>query len=207
MTLTKPIQRTMFGGRRTRWTIDPARTEVGFSVGLMNFATVRGRFARAEGTALLQDAAPHWSRVDLSVDAASVDTRNPVRDFHLRTAEYLDAGRFPEITFRSTHVVPLDAATYRVTGDLTIRGITRTVSLDVVTDETMPEPGRRGFSARTLIHRKDFGVDPGTAGLGFLIGDEVYVCVRGEAVEQDTTEDSSSGEETRRCTSQWTPGS
>jgi polyisoprenoid-binding protein YceI len=123
--------------------------------------------------------------VDLSIEAASIDTRNPVRDYHLRTRAYLDAKRFPHIAFESNHVAPLDGTTYRVTGELTIRGVTREISLDVAKDDIVEFGARqRRFCAQTKIDRKDFGIDPGLAGLGFLIGNEVTVRVRGEAMEQ-----------------------
>jgi polyisoprenoid-binding protein YceI len=185
MSVTEHMQEPVFG-RRARWCIDPDRLEIRFSVGLMKVANVEGRFGELEGAVVLDDGAPHWSRVDLFIEAASINTRNPVRDFHLRTKDYLDAKQFPCITFKSTHVVPLDDKTYRVTGDLTIRGVTREISLDVAHDGEIDELGarRRRFSAETRIYRKDFGIDPGVAGLGFLIGNEVTVRVRGEAVEQ-----------------------
>ena len=195
--------------RGARWIVDLDRTEIRFSVGLMKITTVEGRFGRVRGSIVLDDGAPHWSRVDMSIEAASIDTSNAVRDFHLRTGDYLDSGRFPCIAFESDHVVPLDDTTYRVIGDLTIRGVAREVSLDVVNEEDIVELGtrRRRFSAQTKIDRKDFGVDPGSAGFGFLIGNEVTLQVRGEAIEQATDGDSHPGEEVRRCTSQWIPGS
>jgi polyisoprenoid-binding protein YceI len=200
MITARPIQGTISGGRRARWIIDPDRTKVGFRVGLMKVATVRGRLGRLKGTAMLDDEAPHWSRVDLSVDATSIDTRNRLRDAHLRTGDYLDVGRYPNITFESTHVVPLDAATYLVTGDLTIRGITRAISVDVSLDEASAyRLGRRGFTARTRLDRREYGVDPGVAGFGFLIGGEVVISVRGEAFEHPRYGDGIPGEEARRC--------
>ena len=185
MTVTQPVP-GLLSGRQARWTVDTDNLEICFSVGLMKVATVEGRFGKAEGTIVLDDGSPHWSRVDLSIEAYSIDTRNPVRDYHLRTRDYLDAQRFPHSAFASSHVVPLDDTTYWVTGELTIRGATREISLDVAHDEENVELGacRRRFSAQTKIDRKDFGIDPGVAGLGFLIGSEVTVRVRGEALER-----------------------
>ena len=185
MTVTQSVPGHL-SGRRARWTVDTDDLEICFSVGLMKVATVKGRFGKAEGTIMLDDGAPHWSRVDLSIEASSIDTRNPVRDYHLQTRDYLDAGRFPYIAFASSHVVPRDDTTSRVTGDLTIRGVTRELCLDVAHDEDTVELGarRRRFSAEARIDRKDFGIDPGIVGLGFLIGSEVTVRVRGEAIER-----------------------
>ena len=185
MTVTEHGQH-FASGKRPRWIVDPSCLEIRFSVGLMKVASVEGSFGEVEATIALDDAAPYWSRVNLSIEATSIDTRNPVRDFHLRSKGYLDTKRFPTIKFASSHVVPLDDKTYRVTGDLTIRGVSRNVSLDVAHDGEIVELGarRRRFSAETRIYRKDFGVDPGVAGLGFLIGNEVTVRVSGEALEQ-----------------------
>lgn len=185
MTQTEPKQRPAFAGRG-RWSVDPDRLEIHFSVEFSKIATVEGRFGKAEGAIVLDDGAPRWSRVDLFINAASIDTRNPIRDFHLRARDYLDVKRFPQITFECAHVVPLEDTTYRLTGDLTIRGITRQIFLYVEQGWDIVELGarRRRFSAETRINRKDFGVDPGVAGLGFLIGNEVTVRVSGEALER-----------------------
>ena len=101
MTVTGRVQGSV-SGRRSRWTIDPRRMEICFSVELMKVVTVEGRFGKVEGTSVLNDGAPHWFHVDLSIEAASVDTRNPFRDFHLRTRDYLYAKRFPHIAFASS---------------------------------------------------------------------------------------------------------
>ena len=181
---TQHQQDTMAG--RTRWAIDPANTQVDFSVKMMRISTVEGSFDEVEGTIVFDDDAPQRSRVDLKIYTVGIDTRNFVRDFHLRTADYLDVERFPTIAFASTNVAAVGAMTYRVAGDLTIRGVAREISLDVTCDEQITDRGerRRTFTAKTRIYRKDFGVDPGVAGFGFLVGDEVTVSVRGEAAEQ-----------------------
>lgn len=169
-----------------RWVVDPAETEIRFSVGLVGFLTVEGRFANAEGTVVLDDGAPHRSHVDLSIEAASIDTRNPIRDLHLRSRSYLDVRRYPRIGFESARVVSPGEKSYRVTGDLTLRGVTREVTLDVVHEEDTVEAEvqRRRFSVEMTLDRKDFGVDPGVAGLGFLIGDDVTVRGLARAAER-----------------------
>ena len=186
MAVMEPIQGIVSG--QTRWTIDPASTLADFSVKMLNAVSVEGRFGRVEGVVVIDDYVPQRSRVDLTIDAASIDTRNLIRDLHLRSADYLDVKRFPTIAFVSTDVTVIDATTYRLSGDLTIRGTTRAISLDVAWNEWITEMGerRRSFTAETQIYRKEFGIDPGVAGFGFLIGNEVVVRVDGEAVE--TTE-------------------
>ena len=84
MTVTQSVP-GLLSGRQARWTVDTDNLETCFSVGLTKVATVEGRFGKAEGTIVLDDGAPHWSRVDLSIEAYSIDTRSPVRDYHLRT--------------------------------------------------------------------------------------------------------------------------
>jgi polyisoprenoid-binding protein YceI len=128
---------------QTRWIIDPAAsTHVNFSVTMLNAVSVEGRFGRVEGVVVIDDA-PQRSWVDLAIDAASIDTRNLIRDLHLRSADYLDVKRFPTIAFVSTDVTMIDAATYRVSGDLTIHGTTRAISLDVACNEWTTEEGDR----------------------------------------------------------------
>ena len=134
MPVTQHTQEPVFG-RRARWCVDPDRLEIRFSVGLMGVATVEGRFGKVRGKIVLDEGSPHRSRMDLSVEAASIDTRNPVRDFHPRTKDYLHAKQFPRIVFENARVSPLGEKTYRIIGDLTIREVTREISLDAAQDE------------------------------------------------------------------------
>ena len=129
MAVMEPVQGVVSG--YTRWTINPASTYVDFSVKMLKAVTVEGHFDKLEGAVVFDDDVPQRSRVDLVIDAAGIDTRNFIRDLHLRTADYLDVKRFPTITFVSTEVTPVNPRTYRVTGDLTICGTTRAISLDV----------------------------------------------------------------------------
>jgi polyisoprenoid-binding protein YceI len=143
------------------WQIDPAHTLVEFSVRHMMIATVKGRFGTVAGTIRLDDEDPARSAVDVTIDAASVDTRNEQRDAHLRSADFFDVANHPTLTFRSRRVERTREDHYRVTGDLTIRGTTRSVVLDVIEQGRITDPWgatRAAFSARATVNREDFGL-------------------------------------------------
>ena len=141
--------------------IDAAHTEVGFEAKHLMISTVRGRFGTVSGMIELNEAEPERSSVEVEIDAASVDTRQEQRDAHLRSADFFDVEQFPTITFRSSGVDVPAAGRYEVTGDLTIRGVTREVVLEV-TDEGRVKDlwggERAAFSATTRIDRRDFGL-------------------------------------------------
>src|SRR6185312_8971145 len=113
----------------TQWRIDRAHTNVEFAVKHMMFTTVRGRFADVDG-GVQQDANFTQSRVEVSIKAASIDTRSPERDAHLRSPDFLDVERYSEITFRSTRIEKTDGSHFRISGDLTIHGVTRPIVLE-----------------------------------------------------------------------------
>ncbi len=176
--------------RVTTWRIDPAHSHVEFAVKHLMVATVKGRFADVEGTILVNEADPAGSHVDVNIAAASVDTREPQRDAHLRSPDFFDADRYPYLTFRSSRVVPKGNGEFTVYGDLTIRGVTRPVALEGEYLGTSQSPFGftvAGFSARTRINRKDFGLTwnaPLETG-GVLVGDEVRVSLEVEAVREE----------------------
>ena len=161
------------------WEFDPTRTEVTFAVGLSGFTTVRGRFRRVRGS-LRED------RLDLQIEAASIDTGNQMRDRHLRGRDVLDVKRYPRIAFTSKAIVPVDDATYRVTGELAIRGRARPLTLSVLCGD--PAGARRTFVAESGLQRKDFGVGPSALNFGFLIGNSVQIRVQGEIVMTEGVE-------------------
>ncbi|MBO8142379.1 MAG: polyisoprenoid-binding protein [Firmicutes bacterium] len=172
-----------------RWNVDPSHSLVEFAVRHMMFATVKGRFGKVEGYIQgnpddLTDAV-----FEASIDTASIDTREENRDAHLRSADFFDVAKFPQITFRSREVAKTGDNTYKVTGDLTIRDATRPVTLDVEMTGQGKDPWgnqRMGLSARTSINRKDFGLTwnaPLEAG-GWLVGDKVDITIEVEAVRQ-----------------------
>ena len=145
----------------------------------MVIAKVRGAFTRFQGTIDFDAASPASSRVSVTIDAASIDTREAKRDAHLRSADFFEVAAHPELRFEST-LVERSADAYRVTGDLTIRGVTRSVVLDAAFLGTGKDPWgnlRAGFQASTRILRKDFGLTWNAAleAGGVLVGDEVEI--------------------------------
>jgi polyisoprenoid-binding protein YceI len=176
-------------GTMSTWQIDPMHSLVEFAVKHMMIATVKGRFAALNGTIKLDEADLTRSSVEVTIDATSIDTREPQRDGHLRSADFLDAEQFPSITFKSSRVERLDGDRYQVTGNLTIRGVTQEVTLDATLEGRARDPWgneRTGFSARTTINRQDFGLNWNQAleAGGILVGNEVKISIEVEAVKQ-----------------------
>jgi polyisoprenoid-binding protein YceI len=176
-------------GTLSTWQIDPMHSLVEFAVKHMMIATVKGRFAALNGIIKLDEADPTRSSVEVAIEAASIDTREPQRDGHLRSADFLDAEKFSSLTFRSKRVEPLDGDHYRVIGDLAIRDVTREVALDATLEGRTTDPWgneRVGFSARTTINRQDFGLNWNQAleAGGILVGNEVKISLEIEAVKQ-----------------------
>jgi polyisoprenoid-binding protein YceI len=170
------------------YAIDASHTQVGFAVRHMAVSKVRGRFGTFEGTLELAED-PSDSKVSLTIDADSVDTRDENRDNHLRTNDFFDVPNHPTWTFASTSVKPESATQWKVDGDLTIRGVTRPVTLDVELEGVVKDPygnHRVGFSASTSINRDDFGVSFGAvmeAG-GLVVAKKVDIEIELEAVLQ-----------------------
>ncbi|MGD9796729.1 MAG: YceI family protein [Acidimicrobiia bacterium] len=167
------------------WSVDVSHTEVGFSVRHLGLAKVRGRFRAFDGVVRVADR-PEDSSVEVTVDAASIDSRDEARDAHLRSADFLDVESFPALTFRSTRVRP-GGRGWLVDGDLTIRGVTRPVVLDAAFEGIGGDPwgGRRAaFSASTEIDREDWGLTWNAAleSGGFLVGKKVRIELEVELV-------------------------
>jgi polyisoprenoid-binding protein YceI len=169
------------------WAIDPSHSTAGFSVRHLVISQVRGDFTKFSGTMKLDEADLARSTVEASIDVSSVDTRVPDRDAHLRSPDFFDVARYPTMTFRSTRVAAAGKDRLAVTGDLTLHGMTRPVTLEVATSPAvkgMFGETRRGFSATARISRKDFGltwnklVEAGPA-----VGDEVVIALDVEAVK------------------------
>ncbi|MBI4504631.1 MAG: YceI family protein [Chloroflexi bacterium] len=175
--------------QRTTWQIDAAHSVVEFAVKHLMLATAKGRFASVNGTVVADEADRARSTVEVTIDAASIDTRSEQRDGHLRSPDFLDVERYPTITFRSRRVEPLGGDRLRVAGDLTVRDVTREVVLDAAFHGRAKDPWgneRVGFSAQTTIDRRDFGATwnvPLAAG-GVLVGNEVKIGIEVEAVRQ-----------------------
>lgn len=182
---------------RSTWTIDPAHTQVEVAVKHMMITTVRGRFPDVRGTITVDEEDPGSSGVEVTIDAAGIDTRNEDRDAHLRSEDFLDVEEHPEITFRSTtiegaHDEPGEP--FRVLGDLTIRGETREVVLDATYEGTGEDPWggtRAGFSASTEIDRREFGLrwNQALETGGVLVANKVKIELEVQAVRQEDEED------------------
>jgi polyisoprenoid-binding protein YceI len=146
---------------QTTWTIDPAHSSVEFAVRHLMITTVRGRFTGVKGTVTLDEADPAKSAVEVVIDAASIDTREPQRDTHLRSADFFDVEKFPTLTFRSTKLDGGLGEPFTLAGDLTIHGVTRPVVLDVEPEGRVKDAWggiRSGFTATTKIKRSEFGL-------------------------------------------------
>ncbi|HEY8432431.1 MAG TPA: YceI family protein [Sandaracinaceae bacterium] len=172
-----------------RYAIDASHTTVGFSVRHMMITNVHGEFEKVEGEVLYDPSNPENTKITASIDVASIHTREAKRDEHLRSADFFDAENHPKMTFASKSVRKTKGG-FEVTGDLTIRGTTREVVLEVtdVTDEhTDPWGGRRiGASAKAKIKRSDFGMQWNAAleAGGVLVGDEVKISIDVSLVRQ-----------------------
>lgn len=178
----------------TRWTIDPTHVEVGFSARHMMIATVRGRFSAVTGTVTVDEQNPKNSKVDVSIDVTSIDTRQEMRDNHLRSPDFLDVEKFPTIHFVSKRIEgDPRGRDFRVIGDLTIRDTTREVELKADFEGEGKDPWgneRAGFSARGEINRTDFGLHWNKAleTGGVLVGEEVKLSIDVELVKQAAVE-------------------
>src|SRR5467141_1748062 len=174
----------------SEWKIDPQHSSAQFSVRHMAISTVRGAFSKVNGTMVLDDKDATKSTVDVTIDVSTVDTREPARDNDLRSDKFFDVAHFPTMTFKSKKVAQLAPGKLKVTGDLTIRGTTKEVVLDVE-GPTAPvkDPWgnqRAAASASTKINRQDFGVkwnatmDNG----GVVVGDELSITIDVELVQK-----------------------
>lgn len=169
------------------WAIDPVHSEVGFSVRHVMVSKVKGTFRTFEGTITVPEDRSR-STVAATIDISSVDTRDENRDNHLRSDDFFAADTHPQITFESTRVASA-GGDYTLEGNLTIRGVTRSVALEVEFNGVSPDPWggtRAGFSATTEISRKDYGIDFNIPldGGGVVVGDHIKVSLEVEAVLQ-----------------------
>ena len=160
------------------YAVDPSHSRIGFVARHAMVTKVRGSFNEFEGSGHFDAENPANSRLTVTIQATSIDTRNADRDAHLRGNDFFDMDTYPTISFASTAVAAASDSTYRVTGDLTIKGITRSVSLDVELTGTVQDPWgntRLGLEGSTVINRKDFGVSWNAAldAGGVLVGEKV----------------------------------
>ena len=172
----------------TTWNIDPAHSAAQFKVRHMMISNVKGEFTHISGKLELDGTDITKSRVDASIDAATINTREPQRDTHLKSSDFLDVDKFSTLTFKSTQVAKRSDAELAVQGELTIHGVTRLVVFDVDGPSApMEDPWgniRIGLSAITHINRKDFGLTWNSAleAGGVLLGDDVAITLDVEFV-------------------------
>ncbi|GIV86356.1 MAG: polyisoprenoid-binding protein [Chloroflexus sp.] len=171
------------------WVIDASHSTITFSVRHMMISKVRGRFTRFDGTVDFDEQNPTNSKVQVTIDASSIDTRDERRDGHLMSPDFLDVANYPTLTFVSKRVEVIDESHGRIIGDLTIRGVSREVTLDVEYNGQSKSPWgtiSAGFSATTKINRKDWGLTWNVAleTGGVLVGEEVTIEIEIEIVKQ-----------------------
>jgi polyisoprenoid-binding protein YceI len=192
MTATSTAAPAIPGYLSGTWNIDPVHSEVSFVVRHLMVSKVRGRFANFSGR-IVTAPDPLASSVEASVDLASVDTAQPDRDAHVRSADFFDVENYPEMTFRSTSVRP-DADGFLVDGELSLHGVTRPVSLQLELNGFQPATPfgdtRVGFSATAEIDRRDFGVEFNAPieGGGVVVGNKVSISLEIEAIRQEDAE-------------------
>lgn len=164
----------------TTWKIDPSHSQIEFAVRHMMITTVRGRFAGADGTVRLDESNPSSVDVDVTIDVATIDTRDAQRDAHLRSADFFDVEKYPHITFTSAGPIARHGSALKLSGDVTMHGVTREVVLDVTDEGSGKDPWggeRRGFSATTRLKRSDFGLTWNQAleTGGMLVSDDIKI--------------------------------
>ncbi len=176
-TLVVALLLTVAAAAQDAWQLDPPHSSAQFSVRHLGVSTVRGAFTKVSGSVVYDSANLNKSSIQASIDTASVDTRVEMRDNDLRSPRFLDAQKYPTITFQSKKVEAAGAGKLKVTGDLTIRDVTKEVVLDVdgptpsIKDPMGKDRLRMGASATTKINRNDFGV----SGLPGIVGDDITI--------------------------------
>ena len=163
------------------WTVDPSHSSVQFSIKHMMVSTVRGKFQKLSGTVNLDEKDPTKSSIEVTIDATSIDTGEPKRDAHLKSADFFDVAKYPTLTFKSSKIEKAGKGKFKVTGDLTMHGQTRpvTLAIDGPTGAVKTPWGSltRGVSATGKLNRKDWGLGWNKAiemG-GVMVGDEVQL--------------------------------
>lgn len=175
--------------QQTTWQLDPAHTHVEFAVRHLMIATVKGRFTEVRGSVTMRGEDPATAALEVTIGAPSITTGNEQRDAHLRSADFLDVTQFPELGFKSRTVEVVGDGTYRLTGDLTVKNVTREIALAVAPEGVVQDPWggyRAGFSITGKLRRSDFGITWNQlieAG-GVAVGDEVRISIETELVKQ-----------------------
>jgi polyisoprenoid-binding protein YceI len=169
------------------WKFDPYHTQVEFSAKHLGMMTVRGHFAEVTATGDIHPDHPDKTKVEASINTASIRTHNETRDNDLRSSNFLEIDKYPTMTFKSTKIEHVGGDRYKVTGDLTIKGNTRPVTLNVIKYGEFNDPNmghRIGYAAETKINRKDFGMrfDAMLDGR-FVVSNDIEINIEGEIVE------------------------
>ena len=173
----------------TTWTVDPAHSNVEFAVKHLMIATVKGRFGDVKGTVTYNEADPAKSRVEIEVGIHSIDTRAEQRDAHLRSPDFFDAEKFPTMRFISKRIEGDITSDFKLVGDLTIRDVTREITLDAEFHGRGKDPWggeRMGFEARGKLNRKEYGLNWNQVleSGGWLVGDDIKLAIEVELVKQ-----------------------
>jgi polyisoprenoid-binding protein YceI len=174
---------------RGTWAIDPAHSSFEFQARHAMIAKVKGRFSEFTGTLTLNPESPTASSADITIQAASLDTRQPDRDAHLKSADFLETDKYETIEFKSSRIEDEGDNDFKVYGELTIRDVTKEVALDLTFTGLAVDPfgnQRAGFEAETTVNRKDWGLTwnaPLEAG-GVLVGDKVKLAIDISAIKQ-----------------------
>ena len=167
------------------WEIDSAHSQVSFAIRVMSISTTRGHFKVLRGRLSIDEQNPADSWVDAEVDAASIDTRNILRDTHLRSNSFFAVKKYPTISFQSTHVEHTGGAAYKVTGNLTLLGITKPITFDVThNSQSAGSTLRTALTAKATISRKDFGLGRGMA-VRLVASDSATIEIALEAVRPE----------------------
>lgn len=175
------------------WQLDKSHSEISFSVRHMMISTARGRFEEFEGNFDIDEANPSQSKIEVVIQAASINTKDAQRDGHLKSPDFFDVEKYPVISFKSKRVEKVGGQNVRLVGDLTIKDITKEVALDVEYAGQAKSPWgtiNAGFTAQTKINRKEWGLTWNVAleTGGMLVGEEVTISIELELVKQPEAE-------------------
>lgn len=175
------------------WQLDKSHSSVNFSVRHMMISTARGRFEDFDGTFEINEADPAQSKIDIQIQTASINTKDDQRDGHLKSPDFFDVEKYPAITFKSKRVEKAGGQNYRLVGDLTIKDVTKEVTLDVEYAGQAKSPWgtvSAGFTAQTKINRKDWNLTWNVAleTGGMLVGEDVTISIELELVKQPEAE-------------------
>lgn len=174
------------------WQIDPSHSEINFTVRHMMITNVRGRFEKFSGTVDFDEKNPVQSKIEVQIDTASINTKDPQRDGHLKSPDFFEVEKYPYATFKSKRIVVVDSHHGHVVGDLTIRDVTNEVVLEVEYSGQSKSPWgttSAGFNATTTINRKDYNLtwNQSLETGGVLVGDEIKINIELELIKQAET--------------------